>query len=129
MTHRPARGRLRDRIKKEVSEMRGAICLAVAAFLASVTASASAGDFVGGTWQPTRCARPVPPPIDRTDAQSLNLSVAHYNDYVDELQRFLGCLKSEAEADMQTILDGFNAAQGEAQREASLARPPGTAAR
>lgn len=106
--------------------MRGIIRLAMATLIGSLPLAASAGELVRGTWQSTECAKPIPPPVDRTDAQSLNLSMRLYNDYVSELHRYFACLKTEAETDQQIIVEGFNAAQDEAEREALAARPRGT---
>ena len=68
------------------------------------------------------------PQVDRTDAQSLNLSINRYNEYVDEMRRYNDCLRDEAARDMQAVVDGQQAAMSSAMEEADAVRPRGTQA-
>ena len=107
--------------------MKPILVIAMATVLVgSGAVGASAGELTRGVWRSDQCAKPIAPPIDRTDAQSLNLSVANYNDYVREVERYVACLKTEAAEDMRVIQDGFNGAQDEVQRDVDAARPRGT---
>lgn len=103
--------------------------VAVSFVLATAAPAAVAGELVGQTWRSTQCQKPSPPPIDRTDAQTLNDSIMRYNAYVAQVELYNNCLKAEADRDMQIIRQGFEAAQGAAIREVETTRPRGTEAR
>ncbi|MBM3484844.1 MAG: hypothetical protein FJX66_16325 [Alphaproteobacteria bacterium] len=107
--------------------MKPVVIIATVAILFGAAAlPVSAGELTRGVWRSDQCAKPIAPPTDRTDTQALNLSVANYNDYVREVERYVACLKTEAQEDMRLIQDGFNAAQDEVQLDADAARPRGT---
>jgi len=108
--------------------MRFSLLIAAAAFV-TATSPVLAGELTGGVWRSTQCVKPAPPAAVRTDADTLNETILRYNDYIAQIRTYDDCLRAELDRDMQTMRNGYLAAQNAALREAEAARPRGTEAR
>lgn len=108
-----ARNLLHGQLSFPASTMRSSIpALLLSALSLLASFSAEAGTLSGGTWAPTGCgAKPATPQLDLKDPDTFNRSVAGVNTYRQNIGPYLDCLVKEANADIQTVTKGAQAAQ------------------
>jgi hypothetical protein len=62
-------------------------------------------------WEPD-CYKPTPPSFYVSDIDSFNWAVQEYNSYLSEVETYIACIQSEAEADIsassQAISNGYD---------------------
>lgn len=107
------------------------ILLALALLVCAGSAQAGVMNFNNGqgSWQPTRCPRPVPPSAmpanSEAAAAQLNRSGVQFNQYVQAVQNYMQCIteeaKQDAQASSQAVLNSLSqqvqAAQADVDRE------------
>lgn len=89
---------------------RSFVCAGLLAGLACTTAHA--GQFADGHWTSSACGpRPEAPAVNGKDDKAYNASVEAANAYLPKLRDHLDCVIKEANADVQAVTQGANAAQ------------------
>ncbi len=78
-------------------------------FAATLASPSFAGSLDGPeiadfrVWRSTRCYKPVPPPVEVTDARSYNLTVDAFNRYFDQMKTFMECVGAEGNQDYEAM--------------------------
>lgn len=55
-------------------------------------------------WESSNCFRPSEPYFYVSDADSFNLAVDEFNNYVEEMRQFITCVNDEAADDANTVV-------------------------
>jgi hypothetical protein len=87
-------------------------CSLVLALAASAGPPAHAGTLSAGQWSPAGCGTPPQAPaLNLKDADAFNLSIVAVNAYRGKVREFLDCLRTDANADIQSVAQSANAIQ------------------
>ncbi len=97
------------------------LLLVVATTLASTTFAGSLdgpeiADF--RVWRSTRCYKPLPPPLEVSDARSYNLTVDAFNKYFGQMKTFMECVGSEGNQDYEAMRKVLENGMGQSRAEA-----------